>query len=58
MDKIMGKLRSAQKRAQEMRSSILVNQAHQVARTSQKAVSFRRTRQMGSLSGCFICHAF
>ncbi|KAH9692452.1 Remorin C domain-containing protein [Citrus sinensis] len=59
MDKIMNKLRSAQKRAQEMRSSVVAaNQDHQVARTSHKAVSFRRTRQMGSLSGCFTCHAF
>ncbi|XVE94909.1 hypothetical protein REPUB_Repub02eG0050300 [Reevesia pubescens] len=58
MDKIMNKLRSAQKRAQEMRSSMLANQAHQVTRTSHKAISFRRTRQMGSLSGCFTCHAF
>lgn len=57
MDKIMNKLKSAQKRAQEMRSSMLASQAHQVARTSQKAVSFRRTRQ-ASLSGCFTCHAF
>ncbi|EEF52391.1 uncharacterized protein LOC8278857 [Ricinus communis] len=58
MDKIMNKLRSAQKRAQEMRSSVLTNQANQVSRTSHKAISFRRTRQMGSLSGCFTCHAF
>ncbi|KAK6939609.1 Remorin, C-terminal [Dillenia turbinata] len=58
MDKIMNKLRSAQRRAQEMRSSVLATQAHQVARTSQKAVSVRRTSQMGSLSGCFTCHAF
>ncbi|KAK6938682.1 Remorin, C-terminal [Dillenia turbinata] len=58
MDKIMNKLRSAQRRAQEMRSSVLATQAHQVARTSRKAVSIRRTRQMGSLSGCFTCHAF
>ncbi|KDP38327.1 hypothetical protein JCGZ_04252 [Jatropha curcas] len=58
MDKIMNKLRSAQKRAQEMRSSVLANQAHQVSRTSHKVISFRRTRQMGSLSGCFTCHAF
>ncbi|OMO74739.1 hypothetical protein COLO4_26522 [Corchorus olitorius] len=57
MDKIMNKLRSAQKRAQEMRSSMLTNEAHQVTRTSHKAISFR-TRQMGSLSGCFTCHAF
>ncbi|XVF36288.1 hypothetical protein REPUB_Repub19eG0045200 [Reevesia pubescens] len=58
MDKIMNKLRSAQKRAQEMRSSMLANQAHQVTRTSHKAISFHRTSQMGSLSGCFTCHAF
>ncbi|KAM3710384.1 hypothetical protein ACB098_01G027300 [Castanea mollissima] len=58
MDKIMNKLRSAQKRAQEMRSSMLANQAHQVTGGSRKAISFRRTRQMGSLSGCFTCHAF
>ncbi|KAL5777754.1 hypothetical protein ACOSP7_010680 [Xanthoceras sorbifolium] len=58
MDKIMNKLRSAQKRAQEMRSSVLANQDHQAARTHHKVVSFRRTRQMGSLSGCFTCHAF
>nr|AGN88925.1 remorin-1 protein [Dimocarpus longan] len=58
MDKIMNKLRSAQKRAQEMRSSVLANQDNQVARTQYKAVSIRRTRQMGSLSGCFTCHAF
>lgn len=59
MDKIMNKLRSAQKKAQEMRSSMAVNQAqHQVARTNVKAISFRRTRQISSFSGCFTCHAF
>lgn len=58
MDKIMNKLRLAQKKAQEMRSSALANQAHQVTRTSHKVISFRRTGQMGSLSGCFTCHAF
>ncbi|GMI82640.1 hypothetical protein like AT1G45207 [Hibiscus trionum] len=57
MDKIMNKLRSAQKRAQEMRSSMKFNQAHR-AKTSHMAISFWRTRQMGSLSGCFTCHAF
>ncbi|KAJ8763233.1 hypothetical protein K2173_026134 [Erythroxylum novogranatense] len=57
MDKIMNKLRSAQKRAQEMRSSILTNQAQQISRTSRKAISFRGTRQMASLSGCFTCYA-
>ena len=58
MDKIMNKLRLAQKKAQEMRSSVLDNQAHQVARNSHKAILFRKTSQMGSLSGCFTCHAF
>ncbi|GMI89704.1 hypothetical protein like AT1G45207 [Hibiscus trionum] len=59
LDKIMNKLRSAQKRAEEMRSLMLANQAHQVTRASHKAISLRRTRQMGgSLSGCFTCHAF
>ncbi|KAM2913815.1 hypothetical protein COP2_044422 [Malus domestica] len=57
MDKIMNKLRSAQKKAQDMRSSVLDDQA-QVARTSRKALSFRRTCHMGSLSGCFTCHVF
>ncbi|KAF8405013.1 hypothetical protein HHK36_009909 [Tetracentron sinense] len=58
MDKIMNKLRSAQRKAQEMRSSVPSSQAHQVARTSYKVVSFRKTGQIGSLSGCFTCHAF
>ncbi|GMI96730.1 hypothetical protein like AT1G45207 [Hibiscus trionum] len=58
MDKIMNKLRSAQKRAQEMRSSMLSNQALEVTRPSHETTSFCRTRQMGSLSGCFTCHAF
>ncbi|KAK1555816.1 hypothetical protein Q3G72_031629 [Acer saccharum] len=58
MDKIMNKLRSAQKKAQDMRSSVLTNQDNQVARTHHKAVSFRKTCQMSSLSGCFTCHAF
>uniref|UniRef100_A0A5B6Z7B8 Remorin C-terminal domain-containing protein n=1 Tax=Davidia involucrata TaxID=16924 RepID=A0A5B6Z7B8_DAVIN len=58
MDKIMNKLRSAQRKAQEMRSSVIASQAHQVARTSHKVISFRRTRRISSLSGCFTCHAF
>ncbi|XP_031267235.1 uncharacterized protein LOC116125653 [Pistacia vera] len=58
MDKIMNKLRSAQKRAQEMRSSVLANQDRRVARSTHKDVTFRRNSHMGSLSGCFTCHAF
>ncbi|KAK1405751.1 Remorin, C-terminal protein [Heracleum sosnowskyi] len=58
MDKIMKRLKSAQKKAREMRRSDVVNQAHQVATTSHKLLFFRRTRQISSLSGCFTCHAF
>ncbi|KAI3785475.1 hypothetical protein L1987_44593 [Smallanthus sonchifolius] len=62
MDKIMNKLRSAQKKAQEMRGAVLSNQTHlhQAATrsSSHKAMSLIRTPQIGSLSGCFTCHAF
>ncbi|XP_045804429.1 uncharacterized protein LOC123897727 [Trifolium pratense] len=58
MDKIMNKLRFAQKKAQDMRSSVSANQAHQIAQTSHKVMSFRRASQMGTLSGCFTCHTF
>ncbi|XP_054799657.1 uncharacterized protein LOC129304055 [Prosopis cineraria] len=58
MDKIMNKLKSAQKKAQEMRSSVSDSQGHQVGRNFHRALSFRRPSQMGSLSGCFTCHAF
>ncbi|PIN02246.1 hypothetical protein CDL12_25241 [Handroanthus impetiginosus] len=59
MDKIMKKLRSAQKKAHEMRGSVRMNQGtNQIARSFDKALSFRRTRPISSLSGCFTCHAF
>ncbi|CAK9135325.1 unnamed protein product [Ilex paraguariensis] len=58
MDKIMNKLRSTQRRAQEMRSSLLANQSHQVAKTSHKVIFLRRTLQIGALRGCFTCHPF
>ncbi|PSS17254.1 Remorin, C-terminal protein isoform 1 [Actinidia chinensis var. chinensis] len=58
MDRIVKKLRSAQKKAQEMRNSVLTNQSRQVARTSNKLISFRRVPHISSLSGCFTCHAF
>ncbi|GFS46588.1 remorin family protein [Actinidia rufa] len=57
MDRIMKKLRSAQKKAQEMRSSVLTNQSHQVASTSNKVISFRQTSHISSLRSCFTCHA-
>ena len=58
MDKIMKKLKSAHKKAQEMRSAVLTNQAIQVSKSNENAVSVRRVRHMGSFSGCFTCHAF
>ncbi|XP_058224668.1 uncharacterized protein LOC131333884 isoform X1 [Rhododendron vialii] len=58
MDRIMSKLRSAQKKAQEMRSSVFSNQSHQLTKSSHKVLSFRQTRQISSLSGCFTCPAF
>ncbi|VFQ62337.1 unnamed protein product [Cuscuta campestris] len=58
MDKIMNKLRSAQKKAQEMRSSMSGSQGCESQINTQRALSFRRTRQVRSFSGCFTCHAF
>ncbi|KAK4342529.1 hypothetical protein RND71_038345 [Anisodus tanguticus] len=58
MDKIMKKLRSAQRKAKEMRNSMLAaNQASEVTKSADTALSFHPTRQLGSLSGCFTCHA-
>ncbi|OVA15668.1 Remorin [Macleaya cordata] len=57
MDKIMHKLRSAQRKAQDMRNSVSSKQTRQVARTTGKALSFRKPGQIGALGGCFTCHA-
>ncbi|XP_010552520.1 PREDICTED: uncharacterized protein LOC104822856 [Tarenaya hassleriana] len=57
MEKIMKKLKSAQRRANDMRSSVLANHGQQVSASSRKIVSFRRTRKMASISGCFTCYA-
>ncbi|XXG60951.1 hypothetical protein AAC387_Pa04g2734 [Persea americana] len=58
MDKIMNKLRSAQRKAQEMRSSVSTSEEYQISRTTNKVAFFRKSSQMSSLSGCFTCHAF
>ncbi|XP_071686878.1 uncharacterized protein [Rutidosis leptorrhynchoides] len=59
MDKIMHKLRSSQKRAKEMRESVLsTTESRQVAKSSHKAISLIKTRHIRSLSGCFTCPAF
>lgn len=57
MDKILNKLRIAQMKAQEMRSSKSDSSAQLVAKTSHKVVFFRKYVKMGSLRGCFTCHA-
>ncbi|KAK1433482.1 hypothetical protein QVD17_10392 [Tagetes erecta] len=64
MDKIMNKLKSAQKKAQEMRGLVLSNHAHHhhhqatTRSSSHKAISTIRAPHIGSLTGCFTCHAF
>ncbi|MED6218736.1 hypothetical protein PIB30_029184 [Stylosanthes scabra] len=60
MDRIMNKLKLAQKKAEEMRSSVINTEAEddQGVKTSPKAKSFLRISKMGSLSGCFNRHAF
>nr|VDD03138.1 unnamed protein product [Brassica rapa] len=58
MARIMRKVKSAEKKAEEMRRSVLDNQAPSASRG--KALSFRRSgkTKISSLSGCFTCHAF
>ncbi|CAH9091415.1 unnamed protein product [Cuscuta europaea] len=58
MDKIMKKLRSAQKKAAEMRTSMLVGQNQEDVTFSHRALTLSRTHHMGSFGGCFTCHAF
>ncbi|KAL8141131.1 hypothetical protein V2J09_007152 [Rumex salicifolius] len=60
MDKIMNKLRSAQRKAQERRRSVLEIESNQVSKTFflPLSLSRSRTKHIGSLSGCFTCHAF
>ncbi|KAK8969296.1 hypothetical protein KSP40_PGU005328 [Platanthera guangdongensis] len=54
MDKILKQLRLAQKKAEEMRSSVTSSQTHQVTKTTKNS----RPGKISSLSGCFACHAF
>lgn len=52
MDKIMNKLRSAQKKAHEMRSEVLASQAPRESKPSH------RSHQMGYVGGCFSCDTY
>ncbi|KAF8095143.1 hypothetical protein N665_0339s0014 [Sinapis alba] len=59
MEKIMRKVKSAEKKAEHMRRSVLDHGAPNASRG--KALSFRRSGKMkkiASLSGCFTCHTF
>ncbi|CAL9091714.1 unnamed protein product [Musa textilis] len=58
MEKIINKLRLAQKKAQEMRNVVTASQVNQVPKTAGKCLYFRKRGQISSLSGCFTCHAF
>ncbi|XP_076938623.1 uncharacterized protein LOC143606885 isoform X1 [Bidens hawaiensis] len=58
MDRIINKLQSAQKKAQEMRESVLSNEPHRVDKSSHKAVSFIKTRHVRFLTRCFTRPAF
>lgn len=56
MDKIVNRLRAAQKKAHDMRESVAANQDPSVRRSAGKASRHCRTSKLSSLSGCFICH--
>jgi hypothetical protein len=58
MEKIMRKVKSAEKRAEEMRRSVLDNRVSTASHG--KASSFKRSgkKKIPSLSGCFTCHVF
>ncbi|XP_006307066.2 uncharacterized protein LOC17898172 isoform X2 [Capsella rubella] len=58
MEKIMRKVKSAEKKAEEMRRSALDNKVSTASHG--KTSSFKRSgkKKMPSLSGCFTCHAF
>nr|XP_043637362.1 uncharacterized protein LOC122608331 [Erigeron canadensis] len=58
MDRIMQKLRSSQKKAHEMRESVLSTKSQEGATSSQKAISVIKIRHIRSLTGCFTCPAF
>lgn len=58
MEKILIKLRSAEKKAKEMRNAASANQAQDISQTPRKASYFRRDGQIRSLRSCFTCRAF
>ncbi|CAN8288652.1 unnamed protein product [Cochlearia groenlandica] len=66
MEKIMRKVKSAEKKAEEMRRSVLDNRVSNESRGKAASSSLTRNRKkknkkkkkIASLSGCFTCHVF
>ncbi|XP_020675101.1 uncharacterized protein LOC110094249 isoform X1 [Dendrobium catenatum] len=58
MEKILNRLRSAQRKAQDMRSSVVDRQVYMVPRTGRRVSYLRKYGRMSSFRGCFTCHAF
>ncbi|GLT38997.1 hypothetical protein SLA2020_132070 [Shorea laevis] len=56
MDKILNKLRMAQMKAEDMRSSISVEQEQQISRKAHKVTFFNKLPSVSSLN-CFTCPA-
>ncbi|XP_059641476.1 uncharacterized protein LOC132283535 [Cornus florida] len=58
MDKILNKLKIAEMKAQEMRSSVSDNHSPQIRRSYDKVLVLRKYVKIGSLRNWFTCHAF
>ncbi|XP_020587528.1 uncharacterized protein LOC110029536 isoform X2 [Phalaenopsis equestris] len=58
MEKILSRLRSAQKRAQNMRSSVVAQQVCMAPKTGRSVSYFQKYRRMSSFQGCFTCQGF
>lgn len=61
MEKIMRKVKASEKKAEEMRKSVLDNRVVSNASSGGKSLCFRRSgkkKKIVSLSGCFTCHAY
>ncbi|KAJ8764540.1 hypothetical protein K2173_006280 [Erythroxylum novogranatense] len=57
MDKILNKLRSAEIKADEMRSSVLIPRDHEIPKLSNKFPFLHKLGRFRSLSSCYFCHA-
>ncbi|XP_020275465.1 uncharacterized protein LOC109849979 isoform X2 [Asparagus officinalis] len=57
MDKILNKLRSAQRKAEDMRNAVRDGHAHRTRRKHRKAPCLLRSGHMSFLGSCFTCKA-